>query len=286
MVKLFFVGTGTPTPTAERFGTCYILQIAEEYIMFDCGPAATYKMVKMGIRPTEVNSLFFSHHHFDHNADYPCFLLCRWDQSIGGEGVLRIWGPSPTEWITDGLIGAEGSFNHDWKARVEHPGSQEIFMGRGGKLPRSAPIVFAKDIDSGDEINGTNWRIKSVGTKHIEPWMKTLAYRVETDHGSITLTSDSGYCPGVVELARDTDYMLVHCWGFQSDMKRAEASMITGTHDAARLASDSNAHALILSHCGPSLANPSGKERGIMEVSAIYDGEIIFPEEMTTMTLY
>jgi hypothetical protein len=59
MVKLFFVGTGTPTPTAERFGTCYILQIAEEYIMFDCGPAATYKMVKMGIRPTEVNSFIY-----------------------------------------------------------------------------------------------------------------------------------------------------------------------------------------------------------------------------------
>ena len=44
--------------------------------MFDCGPAATHKLVKAGLYPTQVDNLFFTHHHFDHNIDYPCFLLC------------------------------------------------------------------------------------------------------------------------------------------------------------------------------------------------------------------
>ncbi len=48
--------------------------------MFYCGPAATHKLVKAGLYPTQVDNLFFTHHHFDHNIDYPCFLLCYWDE--------------------------------------------------------------------------------------------------------------------------------------------------------------------------------------------------------------
>jgi len=43
------------------------------------------KLVKAGLWPTRIDHPFFTHHHFDHDADYPCFLLCRWDQSIGRE---------------------------------------------------------------------------------------------------------------------------------------------------------------------------------------------------------
>ena len=50
--------------------------------MFDCGPAATHKLVKAGLYPTQVDNLFFTHHHFDQNIDYPCFLLCHWDQGL------------------------------------------------------------------------------------------------------------------------------------------------------------------------------------------------------------
>ena len=81
LAKLFLVGCGTPTPTPERFGSRMVLMVNKEYLMFDCGPASTYKLQRMGLAPTDISPLFFTHHHFDHNADYPCFLLCRWDQS-------------------------------------------------------------------------------------------------------------------------------------------------------------------------------------------------------------
>jgi ribonuclease BN (tRNA processing enzyme) len=42
--------------------------------------------------PTQVDYLFFTHHHFDHDVDYPCFLLTCWDQSVGRENLLRVWG--------------------------------------------------------------------------------------------------------------------------------------------------------------------------------------------------
>ena len=134
------LGAGTPTPTPTRFGSAFALEIGDEQMMVDCGPAATHKLVKAGLWPTDIDYLFFTHHHFDHDIDYPCFLLCRWDQSTGKENTLQVFGPTLTERITHGILDEnEGIFAHDWKARVGHPLSQRIHQNRGGDLPRKPP---------------------------------------------------------------------------------------------------------------------------------------------------
>lgn len=139
--RLWLVGCGTPTPTPARFGSCLVLRVEGEHLMFDCGPAATYKMVKAGVAPTDISHLFFTHHHYDHNADTPCFLLCRWDHERPGVPRLKVHGPPPTALITERLIWPEGAFNDDWRARVEHPASQAVYAVRGGQVPRPPPPV-------------------------------------------------------------------------------------------------------------------------------------------------
>ena len=144
------LGAGTPTPTPTRFGSAFALQIGDEQLMVDCGPAATHKLVRAGLWPTDIDHLFFTHHHFDHDIDYPCFLLCRWDQSTGRENDLQVFGPTLTERITRGILDEnEGIFAHDWQARVGHPLSQRIHQNRGGSLPRRPPHVTATDIGPG-----------------------------------------------------------------------------------------------------------------------------------------
>ncbi|MEJ2164594.1 MAG: MBL fold metallo-hydrolase [Desulfobacterales bacterium] len=279
MSTLYFVGTGTPTPTKSRFGTCYILRVGDEFLMFDCGPAATHKLVKMGLFPTQIDYLFFSHHHFDHNADYPCFLLCRWDQSIGRENILKVWGPPPTQWVTDRLIGPQGAFNHDWRARVGHPGSQEIFVKRGGTLPRPAPKVIVADIRSGDVIYKDPWTVTAAKAQHIEPWMTTLAYRIDFNGHRIVITSDTGDSPSVLALAEDADTLLTHCWDHQKSMQKNEAAMIGGTLAAAKLAQKAGVRTLILAHQGSNLDRPGSREKAVTDISRIFEGEIIFAEE-------
>ncbi len=85
MARIFILGAGNPVPSVDAFGSSYVIRIGDEHIMFDCGPATTHKLVKAGLRPAQIDYLFFTHHHFDHDVDYPCFLLTRWDQSIGDE---------------------------------------------------------------------------------------------------------------------------------------------------------------------------------------------------------
>jgi ribonuclease BN (tRNA processing enzyme) len=103
--------------------------------MFDCGPATTYKMAQIDLHPLDIDYLFFTHHHFDHDVDYPCFMMTRWDESIGKENPLRAFGPNNTESITERLIGEEGAFAYDINARTNHPLSKSTYQLRGGVLP-------------------------------------------------------------------------------------------------------------------------------------------------------
>src|SRR3989442_1928249 len=176
MTQVFVLGAGTPTPTPDRWGSAFAVDVGGEYLMFDCGPAATAKLVKVGILPTRVDYLFFTHHHFDHDVDYPCFLLCRWDQSIGKENQLRVYGPILTETITERLLGQNGAFVHDWKARVNAPLSQRVHVNRGGTLPRKPPVVLARDIGPGLVHQGREWRVGAAPPRPRHPFLPPLPH--------------------------------------------------------------------------------------------------------------
>ena len=287
MARIHVLGSGTPTPTPTRFGSSFVVAFGDEKIMVDCGPAATHKLVKAGLWPTEIDYLFFTHHHFDHDIDYPCFLLCRWDQSTGGEQRLRVYGPTLTERITHGLLDErDGVFAHDWIARVSHPLSQRIHVNRGGTLPRKPPDVISRDVGPGLVHSGPDWQMTAAPAEHVQPYLDSLAYRLETPDGSVVFTGDTQPCDSVVELARDADVMLCMCWDDQEVMDRdGEAPYQCGTTGAARMAQQAGVRRLVLVHVGPHLAGHGPMEKGIGDVRAIYDGEVILSDELMSIDL-
>ncbi|MEE9198581.1 MAG: MBL fold metallo-hydrolase [Dehalococcoidia bacterium] len=284
MGRIIVLGAGTPTPTPTRFGSSYVVELGGEHIMVDCGPATTHKLVKAGLWPTQIDHLFFTHHHFDHDVDYPCFLLCRWDQSTGREKRLRVYGPTLTERITEGIIGEEGVFAHDWKARVNHPLSQKVFVNRGGTLPRRPPEVLARDVGPGVVTSGADWQMTAAPAEHVQPWLDSLAYRLDGPDGSIVFTGDTQPCRSVTDLARGADVMLCMCWDDQEVMDRNGESMgQCGTTGAARMAQEAGVRKLVLVHIGPHLSDHGPKEKGRSDIGKVYDGELVFADELSSI---
>jgi len=286
MAQVFVLGAGTPTPTPHRFGSAFAVQVGGEYLMFDCGPAATHKLVKMGIFPTQVDYLFFTHHHFDHDVDYPCFLLCRWDQSVGKEQTLQVFGPTLTQTLTERIIGEQGVFAHDWKARVNHPLSQRVFVNRGGTLPRKPPHVLAKDVGPGPVHRGREWAVSAAPAEHVQPYLDSLAYRLDSAEGSIVFTGDTQPCRSVVDLARGADMLLCMCWDDQERMQaNGEAPGQCGTTGAAQMAQEAGVKRLVLVHIGPHLSTHGPMEKGIGDVRRLFSGEIIFADELMSLRM-
>ena len=284
MAKIHILGGGTPTPTASRFGSSYVVHLGNDQIMVDCGPATTHKLVKAGLWPTMINYLFFTHHHFDHDVDYPCFLLCRWDQSIGKEAQLQVFGPNPTKKLTDGIIGDTGLFRHDIDARINHPASQRVFVNRGGVLPRKPPNVLARDIGPGKVFTTSNWEMTAAVAEHAQPYLDCLAYRLDSSEGNILFTGDTRPCESVVTLAKGADVMICMCWDDQQIMEgNGESIGQTGTLGAAQMAQEAGVKKLVLVHMGPDLSHHGPRSTSITEMNAVYDGEIVFSEELMSL---
>ncbi len=288
MTQLYVLGAGTPTPTAHRFGSCYVLRLGDEYVMFDCGPAATWKLVRAGLFPTQIGYLFFTHHHFDHDVDYPCFLLTRWDQSTGKEKELEVFGPTITERLTHRVLDErDGAFAHDWIARVNNPASQRLHVRRGGTLPRKPPSVQARDVGPGQLHVGRDWQVTAAVGQHAEPWLDSLAYRVDTPDGSVVFMGDTRPCQSVLDLARGADMVVAACWDDQDRIERLRSEFgsegMPGTMDAGRFAQSAGAKTLVLVHTSHELARHGDMEKGIGDIAKVYDGRIIFSEELMTL---
>lgn len=281
-MRLYILGAGTPTPAHNRYGSSYIVKVADEYLMFDCGPATTYKLAKAGMSPTDVDYLFFTHHHSDHDVDYPCFLLSRWDLSIGVENNLQVFGPKLTERLTHRILDEkEGAFAHDWIARINHPLSLNAYKLRGGILPRIPPSVQVKDVGPGKVCQGKDWTVTAALAEHVQPWLDSLAYRLDSNQGSIVVTGDTRPCKSVLDLAKGSDVLVCLCVDEQSEIAGTpEEDYMCGSTAAATMAQEAGVKKLVLVHQKHTIDEPGSTERVIADITKVYDGSIIWGNEL------
>ena len=292
-MQLTILGSGTPGLSSTQYGSSYVVSIGSDRLMFDCGPAATYKLLKLGIAPSEIGYLFFTHHHYDHNVDYPGFLLSRWDTGYGDVSKLQVFGPEHTEQLTTRLIDPEsGAFAPDIQARINHPVSARGFQQRGGKLPRKPPTVAAQDIGPGSVCAGNGWEVIATATRHVQPWLESLAYRLNSTEGSIVFTGDAGPGENLNQLARGADTLVSMCHMPQSDVRPEERDSNLGTITAGRVAQEAGVKRLVMVHHTRAIGaetlgapRPGGTERAVAEVASVFGGEIVLGKEFLEIPL-
>lgn len=284
-MRLYVIANGCPTPTPRHGGSAFLLDAGGEMVMVDCGPGATAKMARADVRPALVGRLFFTHHHYDHNADFPAFALIRWDHMRGDEPPLQVFGPPPTQRFVEQLLGEGGAFADDWKARVGHPASLAVHERRNGLLPRPAPAVEARDVGPGPVAKGKGWTAEARRVHHIEPFLESLAYRFETDDGSVLFAGDCGDCEALREFARGADTLVLAC-AFSGDFDPRIADVITGARQCGEIAAEAGARRVVLTHYSPSFYNkPGAAEQAVAEVARSFSGQIFMPEEGAVLDL-
>jgi ribonuclease BN (tRNA processing enzyme) len=288
-LRLHLLGCGYPPPSGSgnqtRHGSAFLLEIGPELLMVDCGPATTYKMARMGISPKKVNHVFLTHHHFDHNVDLPCFALTRWDLCKGTESPLKVYGPPPTRSFVEQLFGRDGAFFPDWNSRVTHRVSIRIFQNRGGVPPRPAPAFEARDLEHGDVEETAAWTVTAARVHHVEPTLVSLAYRFDTDQGSIVFAGDCGDCPQLRALAQGAETLVAPCVLVGSAKSPSYLDgIIMGTDEVREIAKAAGVRRVVLSHNGGA-NTPQKRKPHIAAVREAFSGEVLFPDELTTIDL-
>src|SRR5438132_14128641 len=93
-IKVTLLGTGTPFPNAERFGSAILVEGAGTKLLFDCGRGVVIRLTQAGVSPKEIDALFLTHLHSDHVVGIPDLWLSGW--LLGRSKPLPIWGPQGT----------------------------------------------------------------------------------------------------------------------------------------------------------------------------------------------
>lgn len=276
-LRMVLLGTGTPDPRPNRGGSSTYVGVGDAGVVFDLGPGATRNLAASGIDLATIGHVFFTHLHFDHSTDYAHFALSRWDQGAGRGDDLSVLGPRPLERMTERLFGHDGAFGPDLVARTNHPMSLQAFRNRGGAMPRRRPRFAVRELEVGDTVSADGWTVRVGHAQHAQPYLTSLAYRLDADGGSIVISGDTRPLPEIVELARGA-HTLVHM-AMEVDAARERWPDIyaacTTARGAGEIAAAAGVQRLVLVHVMTEADDPAYMNAMVKEAHEVFDGCVI-----------
>ena len=219
-MKVTLLGTGTPFPNAERFGSAILVEVAGTKLLFDCGRAVVIRLTQAGVSPKEVDALFLTHLHSDHVVGIPDLWLSGW--LLGRSKPLPIWGPQGTSSMARHLAQA---FAFDIRIRQAAP----------DPLPAKAVEIDAKEIEQGEIYNDGSTRVSAFLVDHgtVKP---AFGYRVDSTGHSVVISGDTKFCQNLVDFAKGTDCLIHAAWsaGWKNPAPPSKRS-IASAEDAGRV---------------------------------------------------
>ena len=285
-IKITLLGTGSPAPSLKRQGSGYLLEVGDDLIVMDHGPGAHHRLIESGYRAVDVKHAFFSHLHYDHCMDYARLVLQRWDQGADRIPELKVYGPSPIARMTELLFGEDGVYGPDIRARVEHQSSIDVFQARGGKPPRKRPAPGVKEVHAGDVVEGDGWKVTVGRASHVQPQLECLAFRLDSDGGSVCYSGDGGLSDDLVKLARGCDVLIQMNHHFSGTEPTASYRAAAGSHkDNAVIAKRAGVKTLVLTHFLTQIDQPGVREQIIHEIQQEFEGKVIWGEDLMQLSL-
>lgn len=277
-MKLTILGSGTPEAYVRRASSGYLVEVGTDRILFDCGGGVFDNLLRSGRLPKDITHIVFSHLHSDHMMDYARLIHAAWDE---GGAAIKVFGPAPIAAITDGYFGPSGVLSHDLRARTELLPSQEVWVKRGGTLPRPWPAPMITEITPGDVIKGDGWEISSCEVPHAQPELTCMGFSLRAAGKTFIYSGDAGLCSGIEALSKDAD-LLLH-WCYRLDGQSAHANMLALTptpSEIAQMAQRCGVRRLLLTHFRINMDTDAGHQNALSSIRSQFDGPAEIVEDL------
>lgn len=221
------LGSADWQPTAGNDHSCYTVC---DQILIDACPSVVTNLLGQGVDPINVSTICFTHMHADHYMGLAPLLLY-WRVRMASLGGLTIIGPKAT--VRAGFERALNFVFHD---------SRDL----SAKI-RQMPKIIELEGAATCEVSG--FRFNVMDSDHAVPG---LCYRIEdaSTGTSVGFTGDTRYLDAFGGFFREVN-LLVHEVSFGAgplDEKVNAACRHSSAREAVRVAAESNARALLLTH--------------------------------------
>ncbi len=204
--ELIMLGTnGGPVIRKDRAEPSTLLIVDGTRYLIDCGIGALRRLVEAGVDPQTVHTIFITHQHPDHVLDLAGIMASNFF-SIGGsesKATWTIYGPPGTSRFVDAAI-SYISVPFDTFA-AEHLVGKDIkshFVAH--EIAASGP-VYQDDKIRVTAIENAHYALMDAKDR---AHMKSYSYRIETPHGVIVFTGDTGPDDAVAKFAKGADVLI------------------------------------------------------------------------------
>jgi ribonuclease Z len=293
------LGTASQVPTRARNHNGYFLRWDAEGFLFDPGEGTQRQMIFADVSASSITKIFITHFHGDH-----CLGLAGVLQRLSLDRVpqtVQIFYPASGEKYLDNL--ANASIYHNTAAIEKVPIAEEgvIFRGKdyviesfrldhtaeswGYRIREDDSVTLLPERLAELGIRGPAvGKLKAAGFLEIDGKKISVAEcSVEKRGQSFAFVMDTRLCPNAFRLAQDVDLLVCESTYLASETAEAIARGHLTSEQAARIAADSNAELLVLTHFSQRYQNIQefvAEARKIHQNSvAVRDGELVeFPK--------
>ena len=246
--RLILLGTaGGPTPKPNRAAPSQVVVVNGASYVVDCGNGVARQMVLAKLKLGSIRSVFLTHQHSDHNADYGNLLLLAWATDLAKR--VDTYGPPPLAQMTQQFLALN---DQDIRTRMADEGR-----------PPLADLIAPHEIPAdGLVMQDENVKVTAALVDH-PPMAPAFAYRFDCPDRSIVFSGDTRPSPNLVRLAQGAD-ILVHevmhlpsleaLIATEPNAKTLREHLLashTTTEQVGRLATQAGVKTLVLSHFVP-----------------------------------
>ena len=274
-MKIILLGTGTPILELNRQHSAVLIEIGNEKFLFDCGRGVTMQLARAGILSTRIDSIFITHHHYDHICDLGEFLMTSWHN--GHDTPFFIYGPPGTSEIVGALL--EKVFARDINFA--------LFTEKD--KPDIRKLVKVKEITSGLVCGNGMRKIFAERVEHghglgisPEDW-PCFGFRIEAEGKVIAISGDAVECEGLNLLAQNADCLIQCCYLAEAEIgnpmfETLSKHIIASSGQAGKIAAENNVKKLILTHIRPK--SQAMLESLDQDIRQFYEGELIIGQDL------
>lgn len=221
--ELLMLGTaGGPPLRKDRSEPATLLIVDGRPYLIDCGIGTVQRLVEVGIPSETIGTIFFTHLHPDHDLGLVDVMANDYFHlNLASDArKINIYGPPQTSELVDSAFQYISMSFEVFAA--EKPGFQ---LGRPNH-GLTSPFV-AHEIDGeGVVYRDDKIQITAVENSHyalmpaqFRAHFKSYSYRIQTPHGVVVFTGDTGPSDAVVKLAMGADVLVAEVEGSSDELR-------------------------------------------------------------------
>lgn len=193
-LSAIILGSGSPQYNPDRAGPSVLISYGDTKIIVDTGNGAQASLNEVNVPIRDLDGLFFTHHHLDHNEEFiPIFI-----RSLLGGNAFQLAGPTPMTAMVDSTLTL-------YKDDIEYR------MRRSGRTLTDVKSNYViKELVGGESFTLGDIQITTAKVNHT---IATTAYRFDAGGQSIVISGDLIYSASLSELAKGADYLIIDSGG-------------------------------------------------------------------------